>query len=80
MARYSILPGIFYWKISNPDSDHHRLLKDEDLGDEELGAYAGTTDTWKAKLLRRGALGLVIYGFAVMVTCLAINTFYVVAH
>lgn len=80
MRWYSILPGIFYWKISNPDSDHHRLLKDEDLDDEELGEYAGTTNTWKAKLLRRGALALAIYGFAVMVTCLTINTFYVVAH
>lgn len=77
---HSILPGIFYWKISNPDSDHHQLLKDEDLDDEELGEYAGVTDTWKARLLRTGALALVIYGFAVMVTCLAINTFYVVAH
>lgn len=74
----SILPGIFYWKISNPDADHHSLLKDdEDIDDEELGEFVGTVDTWKTRLLRRGALALAVYGFAVMVICLVINTFYV---
>lgn len=35
-----ILPGLFYYKISSPDSPHHqRLLKDED--DEE---YDGSSD------------------------------------
>ena len=30
-----ILPGLFYYKISSPDSPHHqRLLKDEDDNDE----------------------------------------------
>lgn len=50
------------------------------MDDEELGEYAGIADTWKSRLLRRGALALAIYGLVVMVTCLAINTFYVVAH
>ena len=32
-----ILPGLFYYRISSPDSPHHqRLLKDEDDNDEYL--------------------------------------------
>ena len=34
-----ILPGLFYYKISSPDSPHHqRLLKDEDDNDEHSGS------------------------------------------
>jgi len=34
-----ILPGIFYYKISSPDSPaHQRLMKDRDLGDSD-GEY-----------------------------------------
>ncbi|PUU78851.1 transmembrane amino acid transporter protein-domain-containing protein [Tuber borchii] len=73
-----ILPGLFYWKISNPESDNHRLLKEDEDSGEEGGSYGA--DTWRSKLLRRGALGLAIYGFVVMITCLTLNTFYVVAH
>ncbi|KAG0129000.1 transmembrane amino acid transporter protein-domain-containing protein [Tuber indicum] len=73
-----ILPGLFYWKISNPESDNHRLLKEDEDSDEEEGDHRA--DTWKSRLLRRGAMGLAIYGFVVMITCLTLNTFYVVAH
>ncbi|KAH8146992.1 uncharacterized protein LAJ45_09073 [Morchella importuna] len=69
-----ILPGIFYWKISNPEADHHALLKDhEDLDDEEVGEFVGSVDNWKTRLLRRGALALVCYGFLVMFVCLGVN-------
>lgn len=38
-----ILPGLFYYKISSPDSPHHqRLLKDED--DEEYDGSSGSDD------------------------------------
>ncbi|CUS07376.1 unnamed protein product [Tuber aestivum] len=73
-----ILPGLFYWKISDPESDNHRLLKEDEDSDAEEGDRRA--DTWRSRLLRRGALGLVVYGFVVMITCLTLNTFYVVAH
>lgn len=62
-----ILPGLFYYKISSPDSPHHqRLLKDED--DEDYEGSSGSDDerarspapgqsSWQAKWrqrLRRG--------------------------
>lgn len=41
-----ILPGIFYYKISAPDSPHsQRLLKDDDEDDEEEGSDAEATIT-----------------------------------
>jgi amino acid permease len=80
-----ILPGLFYYKISAPDSPHHqRLLKDED--DEE---YLGATEDdaggrvkgkqWRNDLLRKLSLAIAIYGFVVMVTCLITNTFFLTA-
>ncbi|KAH9826539.1 vacuolar amino acid transporter 5-like [Teratosphaeria destructans] len=95
-----ILPGLFYYKISSPDSPHHqRLLKDED--DEEYDSPDDTavnspTDAepswrdawngrlkgrqWRRDLLRKSSLVLAIYGVVVMVVCLVINTFFIVAH
>ena len=92
-----ILPGLFYYKISSPDSPHHqRLLKDED--DEE---YEGSSDEdggssptaasaswsvkvrgrqWRRAVLRKMSLALAVYGVVVMVVCLVINTFFIVAH
>lgn len=69
-----ILPGLFYYKISAPDSVfHQRLVKDQD--DEEegggIGAGARGGDGW----LRKASLAIAIYGFVVMVTCLVTNTF-----
>lgn len=38
-----ILPGLFYYKISSPESPHHqRLLKDEDDNDEYSGSSSGS--------------------------------------
>ena len=97
-----ILPGLFYYKISSPDSPHHqRLLKDEDdeeyespspEGDgesDDVVSRASWRESWSAKLkgrqwrralLRRMSLVLAGYGVVVMVTCLVINTFFIVAH
>jgi amino acid permease len=95
-----ILPGLFYYKISSPDSPHHqRLLKDEDdeeydgSGDEQspispVGA-SSWRDAWSKKakgrqwrqvVLRRLSLAIAVYGVLVMVVCLVINTFFIVAH
>ncbi|RMY85078.1 hypothetical protein D0862_11268 [Hortaea werneckii] len=102
-----ILPGLFYYKISAPDSPHaQRLLKDEDDegydsadgGAEEAGSspteeggsgLLWRRDSWTQKvkgrqwrqaLLRRLSLALAGYGVVVMVVCLVINTFFIVAH
>ncbi|MCJ1399780.1 hypothetical protein MMC11_002983 [Xylographa trunciseda] len=85
-----ILPGLFYYKISSPDSLHHqRLTKEDDDGgdvidDEEdeglLGGRSSKSGSWRRTLLRRLSLALAIYGFVVMVTCLITNTFFIVAH
>jgi amino acid permease len=76
-----ILPGLFYYKISDPDSPHHqRLVKDEDDEVEyERREEGGATREglqgrdWRRGLLRNAALGLACYGLLVMVTCLGIN-------
>lgn len=109
-----ILPGLFYYKISDPDSIHHqRLMKTDDdadidsplaSDDEEEGTLAqsvgsvrsevsssGRKTRWRRKwrwdlehisplYLRRGALGLAIYGGCVATMCLVLNLFVTVAH
>ena len=105
-----ILPGLFYYKISSPDSVlHQRLLKEEDDYDADIhehhhsdggegneereGLLSGSglltssmvllrnnTRAFRRKLLRRLSLGLAIYGLLVMIVCLIINTFFIVAH
>ncbi|KAI9802566.1 MAG: hypothetical protein M1833_001638 [Piccolia ochrophora] len=88
-----ILPGLFYYKISDPDSAHtQRLLKEDDderaagdqsdSGDEEtlLGGGGPKGGQWRKNLLRRLSLALALYGFVVMVVCLVTNTFFIVAH
>lgn len=78
-----ILPGLFYYKISAPNSPHHqRLMKEDDDNDiggreEEGGFRAGR---WGQSMLRPLSLALAIYGFVVMVVCLVTNTFLIVAH
>ena len=84
-----ILPGLFYYKISSPDSPHHqRLVKvddDEDDGSDGsedeglLGGRGLKSDVWRRKWLRRCSLGLAFYGVCVMITCLVTNTMFVVA-
>ncbi|KAL8747784.1 MAG: hypothetical protein Q9190_000390 [Brigantiaea leucoxantha] len=84
-----ILPGLFYYKISSPDSPHHqRLMKEDDdedegSGDEDEGLLGGgglKGGIWRKKLLRRLSLALAIYGIVVMITCLITNTLFVVAR
>ncbi|CAO2654088.1 Nn.00g108210.m01.CDS01 [Neocucurbitaria sp. VM-36] len=83
-----ILPGLFYYKISDPESVHHqRLIKDEDDEDEfQSGEVEGSVTReaydnrdWRRGLLRTLALVLSIYGVVVMVVCLVTNTFLVAA-
>lgn len=83
-----ILPGLFYYKISSPESPHHqKLMKEDDdeddgSGSEDEGLLGGSrlkSRPWRRKLLRRLSLALAIYGFAVMITCLITNTLFVVA-
>lgn len=83
-----ILPGLFYYKISDPDSAHHqRLVKDEDDEDEfdsaDAEGYvmsdAHKNRNWRRGLLRTLSLSLAVYGVIVMVTCLVTNTFLVAA-
>jgi amino acid permease len=84
-----ILPGLFYYKISDPDSAHHqRLIKDEDDDDDfdspDSEGYESSdalkSRDWRRSLLRKMSLGLAIYGACVMGTCLFINIFLVAAH
>ncbi|USW52094.1 Putative amino acid transporter, transmembrane domain-containing protein [Septoria linicola] len=75
-----ILPGLFYYKISAPDSPHHqRLLKDEE--DEEYdrtgSAEEGGSNNGrqaKSELLRKCSLAIAIYGICVMIVCLITNS------
>jgi amino acid permease len=81
-----ILPGLFYYKISSPDSPlHQRLMKEDD--DEEYdsdaesvsmgGSVVSLKKSWRKTILRKLSLALAIYGVVVMVVCLATNTFFV---
>lgn len=85
-----ILPGLFYYKISDPESAlHQRLTKedDDDDYDSETGANEGLiaggdsrSNIWQMKLLRQLSLALACYGVLVMIVCLFTNTFLVAAH
>jgi amino acid permease len=82
-----ILPGLFYYKISAPDSTHHqRLTKEDDEegdSDEEEGLFGRTTmetSPWRKTLLRQLSLALAIYGFTIMIVCLVTNTFFAASH
>lgn len=75
-----ILPGLFYHKISAPDSIHHqRLAKEDDDQYEPVGQADGERDSrkrqWLESLLRPLSLALAIYGFVVMAVCLTMNIF-----
>ena len=77
-----ILPGLFYYKISDPDSIHHqRLAKEDDdvydslSQDEDLHGTRRIRSRWNESLLRKLALALAIYGFVVMCVCLVMNIY-----
>ncbi|TGO44221.1 hypothetical protein BOTNAR_0893g00030 [Botryotinia narcissicola] len=79
-----ILPGLFYYKISSPDSIHHqRLAKDDETDsdeDEEEGqcllGQSVKKITWRKTILRKLSLALAIYGLCVLVICLTTNLFF----
>lgn len=84
-----ILPGLFYYKISAPDSPLNLVTKeDDDNGTSEsegeydesfLGGGGIRSNRWKKDLMRTLSLALAIYGFTVMIVCLITNIF-IVAH
>ena len=85
-----ILPGLFYYKISSPDSPlHQKLMKEDDdesddSSDEEgsgllVGSGILKRIPGKRQILRQLSLALAIYGVVVMITCLVTNTLFVVA-
>ena len=85
-----ILPGLFYYKISAPDSPYHqKYMKEDDdemdASDNEeddtlLGGGVSKRSGWRKRLLRQLSLALAIYGFVVMITCLVTNTYFLAAH
>jgi amino acid permease len=78
-----ILPGLFYYKISDPDSIHHqRLMKeddDESGEDDEEGLGDLRPGSWRKTILRKLSLSLSIYGLFVMILCLGTNLFFTAA-
>lgn len=85
-----ILPGLFYYKISSPNSPAHQRLLKEDDDEEEYDSGPDTdnaggsqrlrTRNWRRGLIRKLALALAIYGICVMIVCLITNTFLVARH
>jgi amino acid permease len=77
-----ILPGLFYYKISAPESIHHqRLTKEDDEDDsgsdyEETLVSQGRSSSWRKTILRKLSLALAIYGLFVMILCLGTNLFF----
>jgi amino acid permease len=77
-----ILPGLFYYKISAPDSPHHqRLTKEDDEVDSDEDEEEGLTGqsmkaNWRKTILRKLSLALAIYGIFVMILCLGTNLFF----
>jgi len=77
-----ILPGLLYYKISDPNgAPHQRLMKEDDDEAEaeqaEDGEAAGILPSkrlgWRSSILRKLSLCLAIYGFLVMAVCLTTN-------
>ncbi|KAI9772701.1 MAG: hypothetical protein M1840_000296 [Geoglossum simile] len=88
-----ILPGLFYYKISAPDSPLNLLAKEDDDNrtseseseyDETSPGRGGMRSScwsrWKKDLIRTLSLALAIYGLIVMIVCFITNTFFIVAH
>jgi amino acid permease len=86
-----ILPGLFYYKISAPESALHQRLMKEDDDEEDSGSEDDRQEgegilarrrrsSWRKQVLRRLSLALAVYGVVVMAVCLITNTFFVVAH
>ncbi|KAL9056506.1 MAG: hypothetical protein Q9162_002881 [Coniocarpon cinnabarinum] len=86
-----ILPGLFFYKISDPESTHHqRLLKEDDEEDEQEYRSEDEENEGDVRrrarirlprnLIRKLGLALAIYGACVMVVCLISNTYFNATH
>lgn len=86
-----ILPGLFYYKISDPESLLHQKLIKEDDDDDEYSSDGSADENhstgrlalsnhWRKKFLRPLSLALAFYGAVVMIVCLITNTLFIVAH
>lgn len=82
-----ILPGLFYYKISSPESAHHQRLLKEDNDDDDSESETGTARTRRSRsnsqnstMLRKLSLALAFYGVIVMGVCLGTNLFAGSAH
>lgn len=83
-----ILPGLFFYKISDPDSPHHqRLLKEDDEEEQDYDSDDDDDTTVTSRrsgrsrqLTRKLSLALAIYGLCVMIVCLASNTYFNATH
>jgi len=84
-----ILPGIFYWKISQPGPlankiNHVSEFSDEEESDHEEddgsgllgGGRVESKGAWQKRWLRKAAISLAGYGFVVMAICLTMNIFF----
>ncbi|KAK6336240.1 hypothetical protein TWF696_001801 [Orbilia brochopaga] len=82
-----ILPGLFYWRISRPGPGANKINHvgdgsdddETDDDDDDTTVAIGMPEKESAKLrrwLRRGAAGLMGYGFVVMAICLTMNIFF----
>ncbi|SZF05753.1 unnamed protein product [Blumeria hordei] len=81
-----ILPGLFYYKISSPESAHHQRLMKE-VNDDDSESETGTARIRRSRsisrqttMLRKLSLALAFYGIIVMGVCLGTNLFAVSAH
>ena len=85
-----ILPGLFYYKISAPNSPLHQkfMKEDDDEGEEPaedegaglLGGRVLIRRGWSRGLVRKLSLALALYGFVIMGLCLVMNTLFVASH
>ena len=84
-----ILPGLFFYKISDPESQHHQRLLKEDDEEEEFSSDDGDDETTVTarprlklprQLTRKLGLALAIYGVCVMIICLISNTYFNATH
>lgn len=76
-----ILPGLFYYKISAPESIHHqRLTKEDDEeerdDDESFSGETSREPKYFKPILRKLSLALAIYGAFIMILCLGTNLFF----
>lgn len=76
-----ILPGLFYYKISNPAAGYREWSAGKDDDDASLlptdvDGSGRPSAPWHQRWLRKAALGLAVYGAIVMIVCLSANIFF----